>query len=98
MARFVIRAEHFVKDGHMKQWLELALANSRESLKEPGVQRFDVCVSRDDPNHALLYEIYESHDHWLAHCQTEHFKAFVAGIEDLIARRDRGYFDLLSGA
>jgi len=96
MARFVIRAEHFVKAEQMEKWLELAFANSRESLKEPGVQRFDVSVSRDDPNHALLYEIYDSREHWLAHCETAHFKAFVDGIQDLIIRRERGYFDLLT--
>ena len=96
MTRFVIRAEHFVKEGRMKDWLTLAFANSRESLNEPGVQRFDVSVSQDDPNHALLYEIYDSREHWLTHCETPHFKAFVEGVKDLIDRRDRGYFDLLT--
>ncbi len=96
MARFVIRAEHFVREGHVQEWLELAFANARESLKEPGVQRFDVSVSQDDPNHALLYEIYESRDHWLAHCETTHFKTFINGIKDLIVRRERAYFDLLT--
>lgn len=96
MARFVIRAEHFVREGAMPRWLELAFANSRESRREPGVQRFDVLVDRDDPNHALLYEIYDSREHWLAHCETAHFKAFVDGIQSLIVRRERGYFDLLT--
>lgn len=96
MGRFVIRAEHFVKPGAMPQWLELAYANSRESKKEAGVQRFDVLVSLDDPNHALLYEIYDSREHWLAHCDTPHFKVFVDGIQSLIVRRERGYFDLLT--
>ena len=96
MPRFVIRAEHFVKEGLMEVWLELAFANSRESLKERGVQRFDVSVSQEDPNRALLYEIYDSREEWLAHCETPHFKAFVAGVEDLIVRRERGYFDLLT--
>lgn len=96
MARFVIRAEHFVKEGQMQKWLELAFANSRESLKEPGVERFDVSVCQDDPNRALLYEIYISRRHWEAHCETSHFKAFVDGIQALVVRRERGYFDLLS--
>jgi len=96
MSRFVIRAEHLVKEGLMQEWLRLAFANSRESLKEPGVQRFDVSVSHDDPNRALLYEIYESRERWLAHCETPHFKAFVEGVKDLIVRRDRGHFDLLT--
>jgi len=96
MPRFVIRAEHFVREGAMPQWLELAHANSRATLQETGVQRFDVLVDRDDPNHALLYEIYDSREHWLAHCETAHFKAFVDGIQGLIVRRERGYFDLLT--
>ncbi|MEO8136350.1 MAG: putative quinol monooxygenase [Betaproteobacteria bacterium] len=96
MPRFVIRAEHFVKEGAMEKWLLLAHANATESLKEAGVQRFDICVSRDDPNRALLYEIYGSRDEWLAHCETAHFKAFIEGVKDLIEKRDRGYFDLLN--
>lgn len=98
MGRFVIRAEHFVKDGQMQKWLDLAFANAQESMKEPGVQRFDVSVSLDDPLHALLYEIYDSREAWLAHCETPHFKTFVGGIQELIVKRERGYFDLLTSA
>ncbi|MGE0316027.1 MAG: putative quinol monooxygenase [Lautropia sp.] len=96
MPRFVIRAEHHLRPGARDAWLALAHANSRESLKEAGVQRFDVLVSREDPDRALLYEIYDSREAWLTHCETAHFKAFVDGIGELIHRRDRGEFDLLT--
>jgi autoinducer 2-degrading protein len=95
MSKFVIRAEHFLKNGEMEKWLALARANANASLKEPGVQRFDICVSLDDPNHALLYEIYESRDDWLLHCETPHFKIFVESIKALIVKRERGYFELI---
>ena len=94
MPRFVIRAEHFVNEGAMDRWLRLAHANASASLKEPGVRRFDIAVSRDDPNHALLYEIYDSREAWLEHCETAHFKTFIEGIKEVITRRERGYFDL----
>src|SRR5581483_8329392 len=62
--RFVIRAEHHVKSGSMEKWLQLAIYNSRESLKETGVQRFDVAIDINDENHALIYEIYDSREAW----------------------------------
>ncbi len=96
MSKFVICAQHFVKDGAMEKWLRLAHANSAASLKEPKVERFDVLVDREDKNRALLYEIYESHAAWLEHCEQPHFKAFVDGVKDLIDKRIRGQYDLLT--
>ncbi len=95
MSKFVICAQHFVKDGAMESWLRLARANSAASLKEPRVERFDVLVDRGDKNRALLYEIYESHAAWLEHCEQPHFKIFVDGVKDLIEKRVRGEYDLL---
>lgn len=93
---FAIRAEHYVKPGKMDAWLELAHSNSAASLQEPECYRFDVLRDRDDPNHALLYEIYETREAWLSHCEQPHFKTFVAAVQDLVEKRVRGEFDLLS--
>lgn len=96
MSRFAICAEHFIKPNAMVAWLELAKANSAASLKEAGCHRFDVLVDRNDPNHAFIYEIYATRADWLAHCEQPHFKTFVAGIPELIVRRLRNEFDLLT--
>ena len=91
---FAIRAEHHVKPGRMEEWLELARTNARASLEEPRCHRFDVLVSREAPEHGLLYELYEDREAWLAHCETPHFKSFVEKVQALVERRERGEFDL----
>lgn len=94
MPKFAICAEHFVKEGAMSRWLELARANSAASLREPGVERFDILIDRDRPDHAFLWEIYASHEAWLEHCKTQHFKAFIEGVEGVLEKRIRNLLDL----
>ena len=96
LSRFAICAEHFVKKGNMDEWLRLATANSAASLEEPECHRFDVLLDRDDPNHAFLYEIYESRAAWLSHCEQPHLRAFVDGVKDLLLKRIRSELDLLT--
>lgn len=80
----------------MDRWLRLAYANSAASLKEAGCERFDILVDRGQSNHAFLYEIYESRAAWLSHCEQPHFKTFVDGVKDILVKRVRGEFDLLT--
>ncbi len=96
MPKFAICAEHFVKEGAMETWLRLAKANSAASLQEKGCHRFDINVDRGDPSHAVIYEIYDSREAWLSHCEQPHFKTFVNSIPDLIVRRARYELDLLT--
>ncbi len=96
MPKFAICAEHFVKEGAMPRWLELARANSAASLLEAGVERFDILVDRERPNHAFLWEIYASYDAWVEHCKTDHFKAFIEGVPELLEKRVRNLLDLVT--
>jgi (4S)-4-hydroxy-5-phosphonooxypentane-2,3-dione isomerase len=51
-----------------------AMENARQSLKENGVQRFDVLHQADNPNKLALFEVYDSPKSLDAHRQTSHFK------------------------
>lgn len=95
MPKFAICAEHFVRDGAMARWAELARANADASLREVECERYDVLIDREQPNHAFLCEVYESRGAWLAHCQQPHFRAFVEGVKDLVERRVRAEYDVL---
>lgn len=80
----------------MDQWLQLAHTNSAASLREAGCERFDILLDRNQAHHAFLYEIYETRDAWLSHCEQPHFKTFVGAVKDLLVERVRGEFDLLT--
>jgi quinol monooxygenase YgiN len=49
------------------------LANARESLKEPGVARFDVAQQQDEPTRFVLVEIYRDAKAAAAHKETRHY-------------------------
>lgn len=59
--------------------------NSRRSLAEPGVARFDVLQQVDDPTRFTLIEVYRTEADVAAHKQTAHYAAWVDAVGDLLA-------------
>ena len=50
--------------------------NATESLKEPGVARFDVVQQADDPTRFVLVEAYKTADAPAQHKETPHYAAW----------------------
>lgn len=50
------------------------LENARQSLREPGIARFDVLQQEDDPTRYLLIEVYRTVDAPAAHKETLHYQ------------------------
>jgi quercetin dioxygenase-like cupin family protein/quinol monooxygenase YgiN len=62
---------------------------SGESIKEPGVVRFDVGRGSDDRNVFVLWEVYRDNDAVDAHRESEPFKRLVLnGIRPLAQKRE----------
>ena len=61
------------------------LANAHESVKEPGVARFDVFQQQDDPARFVLVEAYRSSDAPAAHKQTPHYQVWRDTVEPMMA-------------
>lgn len=59
--------------------------NARESLKEPGVLRFDVIQQRDDPAAFVLVEVYRSPDAPTAHKATRHYEVWRDTVAPMMA-------------
>jgi (4S)-4-hydroxy-5-phosphonooxypentane-2,3-dione isomerase len=62
--------------------------NAAASAKEPGCHRFDILNLASDPNHFLLYEVYDNEAALKAHRETDHFKKFFAAAKNMVAKRD----------
>ena len=62
--------------------------NGAASVAEPGCKRFDILNLASDPNHFLLYEVYENEAALKAHRETDHFKKFAAAAAKMVAKRD----------
>src|SRR6202167_4093391 len=73
-------------------WMAAAQEDGAASVKEPGCREFDITVSQKDPNHVLLFEVYDNAAAAEAHRATDHFKKYVATTANMIAKRDARAF------
>ena len=60
------------------------LENARESLKEPGIARFDVLQQQDDPTRFVLVEVYRTPDDPARHKETAHYNRWRETVEPLL--------------
>ena len=74
-----------VKPEMVESFKEVTLANARESVKEPGIARFDVLQQQDDPGRFVLIEAYRTTDAPAAHKETGHYQVWRDAVTGLMA-------------
>jgi len=62
-----------------------SIENARASLREPGVARFDVVQSTEDPTRFVLVEVYRTADAPAAHKATAHYARWRDAVAELMA-------------
>ena len=85
-----------VKPDSVEAFEAATLENARNSIREPGVVRFDVVRQEDDPSRYVLIEIYRTADDPARHKATAHYAAWRDAVEPMIAepRRSVRYREL----
>ena len=78
-----------VKPERIGDFRRETIANARESVKEPGIARFDVLEDNDDPSRFALVEVYRTADAPAAHKQTAHYAAWRDAVEEMMAEPRR---------
>jgi autoinducer 2-degrading protein len=63
--------------------------NARNSVKEPGVVRFDVIQQDDDPTQFVLVEVYRTDDDPARHKETAHYATWRDTVEPMMAEPRR---------
>jgi quinol monooxygenase YgiN len=81
----VVHVHARVKPEGVESFRAASIENSRESLKEPGVARFDVVQSAEDPTRFILVEVYRTADAPAAHKATAHYARWRDTVADLMA-------------
>ncbi|MGA3323751.1 MAG: antibiotic biosynthesis monooxygenase [Terriglobia bacterium] len=74
-----------VKPDCIEAFKQVTIENARQSLKEPGIARFDVVQQNDDPTRFVLVEAYRSVEATAAHKATAHYAAWRDRMESLMA-------------
>jgi len=81
----IVHVHARVKPEGVEAFRAASIENSRESLKEPGVARFDVVQSAEDPTRFVLVEAYRSAEAPAAHKATAHYARWRDAVADLMA-------------
>ena len=69
----IVHVHVHVKPEFVEAFKQASVENSRNSLQEPGVARFDVCQQADDPMQFVLVEVYRTPDAPAKHKETAHY-------------------------
>jgi (4S)-4-hydroxy-5-phosphonooxypentane-2,3-dione isomerase len=80
--------EYDIVPGQIDGYLAALKENGAATVKEPGCHEFNILVSQKDPNHVLIFEVYNDAAAVQAHRETDHFKKYAATIKDMIAKRE----------
>ena len=81
----IVHVHAHVKPDAVAAFRAASLDNARESVKEPGVARFDVVQSVEDPTRFVLVEAYRSPEAPAAHKATAHYARWRDAVAELMA-------------
>ena len=81
----VVLVDCHVRAENVDAFQAATLANATESLKEPGVARFDVLQDREDRTRFVLVEIYRNADAPAAHKATAHYATWRDTVAPMMA-------------
>lgn len=80
---FIVHVFVKVKEKDVAAFAQATLENARNSVKEPGIARFDVIQQQDDATRFVLVEVYRTADDPARHKETAHYQKWrdtVAGM------------------
>jgi autoinducer 2-degrading protein len=81
----VVHVHVRVKPEQVDAFKRATVANASESLKEPGIARFDVVQQLDDPTRFVLVEVYRTLDATAAHKETKHYAVWRDTVAPMMA-------------
>jgi len=74
-----------VKPDLVEAFRAATIENARNSIREPGITRFDVIQQDDDPTRFVLVEVYRTPDDPAKHRETAHYKAWQSTAVEMMA-------------
>ncbi|MBN1126103.1 MAG: antibiotic biosynthesis monooxygenase [Sedimentisphaerales bacterium] len=74
-----------VKSDQVEAFKLATLENAQNSIKEPGIARFDVVQQQDDPTRFVLVEVYRTAEDPARHKETNHYQKWRTTVTDMMA-------------
>jgi autoinducer 2-degrading protein len=86
----IILVHVHVKQEFLDDFSETTQDNARNSIQEPGIARFDVLQSSDDPTRFILVEVYRTPEDAKKHKTTAHYLRWRERVADMMAEARQG--------
>jgi len=81
----IVHVHVHVKPECVEVFKAATLENARQSVREPGIARFDVVQQTDDPTRFVLVEVYRTQDAPAAHKETKHYQVWRDAVAPMMA-------------
>jgi quinol monooxygenase YgiN len=81
----IVHVAVHVKPGCVEFFAAASLENARQSVREPGIARFDVVQQTDDPTRFVLVEVYRTPQAPAAHKETAHYQLWRDTVAPMMA-------------
>jgi (4S)-4-hydroxy-5-phosphonooxypentane-2,3-dione isomerase len=81
----VVHVHVHVKPECVEAFKQASLDNARNSVKEPGIARFDVVQQRDDSTRFVLVEAYRTEQAPAKHKETAHYAQWRDAVASMMA-------------
>ena len=85
----VVHVHVRVKPECVEAFKQASLENARDSVREPGIARFDVVQQQDDPTRFVLVEVYRNADAPAQHKETAHYARWRDTVGPMMAEARR---------
>jgi quinol monooxygenase YgiN len=82
---FVVHVHVHVKEEFIEHFRAASIENANNSVKEPGIARFDVLQNNEDLTRFVLNEVYINAEATVAHKETGHYKKWRHLVEEMMA-------------
>jgi autoinducer 2-degrading protein len=81
----VVHVHVHVRPECVEAFKQATVANAQESLKEPGIARFDCIQQQDDATRFVLVEAYRTAEAPAAHKETRHYQIWRDAVAPMMA-------------
>ena len=81
----IVHVNAHVKPEFIEAFKQATVENASQSVKEPGIARFDLIQQADDPSRFVLVEVYRTAEDPARHKETAHYEAWRDAVAPMMA-------------
>jgi len=82
---YIVHVHVHIKTEQADAFRQASIENAQNSVREPGIIRFDVLQQMDDPTRFILVEIYRTPEDQVRHRETPHYQKWRDRVADWMA-------------